>query len=85
LTSLVGNITLLVINFNENKPMVLVEFERRLHDIRVLTFTVTYTVAFSHTGMSMALSVRARVANGTFLAASFSQFLFTTHNPEMNR
>jgi hypothetical protein len=87
LTSLVGNVTLSLIAYTNATDFVELESQsnRRLYDIRAFPLALTYGVAFSLSGVVIALGMQALLSGHTFRPVSFSQFLLTTHNPEMDQ
>jgi hypothetical protein len=87
LISLVGNVTLSLMAYSNTTALVNLESQsdRPLYDLRAFTLALTYGLAFSLSGVAVALGLRALMSNRTFRPVSFSQFLLTTHNSEMDR
>jgi hypothetical protein len=87
LTSLLGNLTLLLTSFDNSTATVKLESqsERGIYDFHVLTLTLTYAIAFLLTGIVMAVGLRALVANGRSREASFSEFLVATADLKLDR
>jgi hypothetical protein len=59
--------------------------DRRLYGIRALPLALTYGVAFFLSVVAITLGMRALMSSRTFRPVSFSQFLVTTHNPEIDQ
>jgi hypothetical protein len=87
LTSLVGNVTLSLIQYSNTTAFVELESQsdQRLYSVRAFPLALTYGVAFFLSVVAITLGMRALLSGRTFRPVSFSQFLLTTHNPEIDQ
>jgi hypothetical protein len=87
LTSLTGNVTLSLIQFSNTTAFVELysQSDRRLYGVRAFPLALTYGVAFFLSVVAITLGMQALLSSRTFRPVSFSQFLLTTHNPDIDQ
>jgi hypothetical protein len=85
LTSLLGNVTLLLIRPDHTTTVTLQRFsDRIIYEFHISILCATYGIAFLLSGVATALGIRAFRANGVPRSFTFSEFLVTTHGRDLD-